>query len=210
MGLCMNRYPLPGAPSTCLLDTVLIPLSPWILLATFPLYAWWTRAWWRIPPPPIRDRLAKIIHILYLVLLVCALGMAILEVARLIANGEGIGLLAFTFPGFILSFLTVLRRGVTYAPLFHVWTVWIAMEAVKVNRMILLNQLDPATDSKYPSSDKLIDNSVDLGLLVLFLLFDIYEFFVTRRTRPNADLIKHTENIELSGAADVQRWTSDE
>jgi hypothetical protein len=123
------------------------------------------------------------LHISYTILVLATIGMSILEIARLAAEHAGVGLLPVTSVALstIFAILLLQRRErtldvclVSHISLlecqpcepnipqlfFSFWTVSAILEAVKVSRLHLLEILFPSRDSKYPSSDKFLDNVV--------------------------------------------------
>jgi hypothetical protein len=108
--------------------------------------------------------------------------MTILEIARLAVERAGFGLLPIVSGVLFLITIalvlqskqrTLLVSGVSLfvkssrrpdadcaKTLFVFWTLSVIVESIKVSRLQLLNALDPSKTSKYPSSDKLLDNAV--------------------------------------------------
>ncbi|KZO97327.1 hypothetical protein CALVIDRAFT_597638 [Calocera viscosa TUFC12733] len=181
MTLCSNRVPLAGSPSTCTIDTVLIPLPTWLLLAALPLVFILLRS--RRSPPLIRTSLQKTIWVIYLVLLVADIAMSVLEMARLGVAKLGLGLLPFNTIGLIIVIVMVGCRGkVSWMlfPLGFFWLLLVAFEAVKVSRLSLLPSKTP---TQYPGSDQVLDNAVMLALATIFSVLDTYEIIVLWRSR---------------------------
>lgn len=78
-----------GSPSLCILDTAIIPLPSFILLLSLPLLFFLrTTNQNAKPQAPLRW-----VHIAYALLVLSALGMSVLELGRLGAEGMGVGLL---------------------------------------------------------------------------------------------------------------------
>ncbi|KAF9269581.1 hypothetical protein L218DRAFT_277358 [Marasmius fiardii PR-910] len=190
MPLCSHRFPLEGSPSTCTLDTVIVPLPSFCLIVAFILLSFQllrvqggANGLQRLPYP-------LWLHLIYMLLVVAALGMSLLEIARLVAEGLGVGLLPVSSAGLLLALYILWRekRARTREMLQLLSAYWlflVAVEAVKTVRLHALEQNLPDTveDSKYPSSDQLLDNAVMLGLYVLFLCFELVTLFLSRRTK---------------------------
>ncbi|KAF9043611.1 hypothetical protein BDZ89DRAFT_237785 [Hymenopellis radicata] len=172
--LCSNRYPLPGSPTTCLLDTVLVPLPSFLFIIALPIALFYQRG--RILP---RIHSERWMHITYLGLVACNWAMTILELARLALENLGVGLLPMTTIGLMLAFFVLLteRKGLTRVVsmvLASYWFLLSIMFIIKSVRLHLLEKLDPTTreNSKYPNSDWFLDNVV---MMALFIIFFIYE-----------------------------------
>jgi len=99
--------------------------------------------------------------------------MNVLQVARLVSDKQGVGLLPVTIVGLIL---TVVIYREPYRPyiLLPYWLLWTIFEALDVARLHKLDQLHPAKGSMYPSSDRLLDNIVMLALYAVFTLFELW------------------------------------
>jgi len=61
------------------------------------------------------------------------------------------------------------------------WLLYSGVEALKVVRLNRLNELHPAKDSKYPSSDRFLDNLVMLALYFAFAGLEISSLVVGRK-----------------------------
>jgi len=178
--LCQNRFVLPGSPSTCTIDTVLVPL-PSFLLVVFTGFMLWRRS-----DDRSRMVIPRWLHILYMVLVFATIAMTILELARDIADKLGVGLLPMVLIALIIVFfgLRYELRGHSKslsALFFAYWLLNIVFQSIKVVRLQKLVQLDPAK-TMYPSSDQLLDNAVILGLYVIFLIIEGWGLVFSRRT----------------------------
>jgi len=119
----------------------------------------------------------------YIFFLIAAVGMNALQIARLVKNGEGYGLLPVVIVGILLAFSTLRMRSMTMMALPY-WILSTAFEALNVARLVKLNELHPAKDSLYPSSDKVVDNAVLLGIYFVFATIVTYTLIYMRsRTR---------------------------
>ncbi|RSH94524.1 hypothetical protein EHS25_004327 [Saitozyma podzolica] len=98
-------------------------------------------------------------------LLVAILAMQILEVARLAVDGQGVGLLPFTFiPPIIILVST------------HIPTpAWIKLASYGKVKKLIGEAVYNGVDSKYPYSDRLIDNIVLVCLYWSFLQCYIHQ-----------------------------------
>ncbi|KAL5522569.1 hypothetical protein ACEPAG_8586 [Sanghuangporus baumii] len=205
-----NRFALSGAPSTCALDTSITPIPSFVLLAFLAVYvpARFTLArrsrssrssvaststpsydGYRyslpseIEPRSLRNGLAKWLHWLYFVLVLCLLGLRILEVVRLVLADMGVGLLPVGIIANVLIIMMLmfeclscgmgrLRSRSISASLVVYWAVSTILESVKVARLASYNSVHPAKGTAYPSSDWLLDNGCMLGLLVIFIFIE--------------------------------------
>ncbi|KAJ7035049.1 hypothetical protein C8F04DRAFT_549139 [Mycena alexandri] len=152
--LCENRFPLPGSPSTCTLDTAIVPLPSIFLIIAQGANHFLSRnnVVGTRTPPPVK------LHIFYLVLVGCQIAMTILELIRLVLEQFGVGLLPFNTIGLICAFVVLLRERKsgrtrqTLAILAVYWFFLIIFEAIKVARLQTLEELNPTTTktSQYP------------------------------------------------------------
>ncbi|KZP26970.1 hypothetical protein FIBSPDRAFT_1040456 [Athelia psychrophila] len=156
--LCSNRYPLPGSPSTCIIDTALVPLPSFLLIAFGGLFLWRRRR------DQARTTTPKWLHILYMVLVIASIAMTVLELARDSADDLGVGLIPVVLVGLILVFvgLCVEFKGRSQ-PLsmlfFAYWLLNIIFQSIKVARLSKLEKLFPV-HTQYPASDQFLDNAV--------------------------------------------------
>jgi len=183
--LCSNRFPLPGSPSTCTLDTVVVPLPSFLLFVATGLVLSLKFDLVRDSPDYRRTPPTRWLHITYALLVVAALGMSILEVVRLALANLGVGLLPVTPLALclVLFFLWYERRARTRVMSVVFLLYWIflaAFQTVKSVRLHALEHLNPVRITEYPSSDQLLDNLVMLGL---FLIFVFIEFTVLAQAR---------------------------
>jgi len=194
MPLCENRHELSGSPSTCTLDTVLVPL-PSFLLVIFLSFALLFLRFSSTNGALDQHRffresrgLRKYMHITYFVLIVATFAMRVLEIARLVAAKLGVGLLPIGLVAVLLLGWAVWgngegtgrgrRRGILLsAIILGYWVLLTIFEAVKVVRLQSLDSRHLPSFAKgtmYPSSDWLLDNAVMLGL---YAVFSVYEGF---------------------------------
>ncbi|KAJ4473145.1 hypothetical protein J3R30DRAFT_3378163 [Lentinula aciculospora] len=186
MALCSHRIVLPGSPSTCALDTILVPLPSFLLVVAFLL---------------LLSRLSKHLenvnrlpyphwlHNVYFVLVLAAFAMTILEMARLSAQDLGVGLLPMSTTAlFIVMVALWIERGRIWALSIILCSYWLflaAMETVKVVRLNVLDETIPnkASSPEYPASDQLLDNAVMVALYWLFFVFELYTITTIIRKR---------------------------
>jgi hypothetical protein len=114
--------------------------------------------------------------------------MTILEIGRLAVEQAGFGLLPIVpLALFLVTIALVLqskqRTLLVSLTLFVFWTLSVVAESVKVSRLRLLNVLHPSKTSKYPSSDKLLDNAVILALYAVFLCVEGYTIYVLTKRK---------------------------
>ncbi|KAJ7158761.1 hypothetical protein C8R46DRAFT_399847 [Mycena filopes] len=189
--LCENRFPLPGSPSTCTLDTAIVPLPSIFLIIALAANHLLSRNNAAGPraPPPVK------LHILYLVLVGCQIAMTILELIRLVLEQFGVGLLPFNTVGLICAFVVLLRErksGRTRQTLSILAVYWFFLaifEAIKTARLHTLEELNPTTTktSQYPSSDWFLDNAVMAALYFVFFCAETVSLIVLSRRQRNVE-----------------------
>ncbi|KAL5499166.1 hypothetical protein ACEPAH_1684 [Sanghuangporus vaninii] len=205
-----NRFALPGAPSTCALDTSITPIPSLALLAFLAIYVPTRFVLARrsrssssgvastskpsydgynysspsdSEPRSWRNGLPKWLHWLYIVLVLCLLGLRILEVVRLVLADMGVGLLPVGIIANVLNIMMLIfecsicgmgrmRSLSISASLVIYWATSTVLESVKVARLASYNSVHPAKGTAYPSSDWLLDNGCMLGLLVIFIFIE--------------------------------------
>ncbi|KAK1231440.1 hypothetical protein PQX77_005450 [Marasmius sp. AFHP31] len=121
-------------------------------------------------------------HLMYLLLVLATAVITLLEVTRLAAEGLGVGLLPLNSVGLLVVLFILWREGrgrslqTIKASLLLAcyWFSLIAVIAVKMARLHLLEQETPNVvhDSKYHSSDQLLDNA---NMAMFYSLFFINE-----------------------------------
>ncbi|KAJ7756421.1 hypothetical protein DFH07DRAFT_820512 [Mycena maculata] len=201
MPLCSNRFPLPGSPSTCTLDTAIVPLPSFFLLVA--LVANFILSRRNSTAAKIWIKSVRWWHITYLVLVACQIAMTILELVRLALEKFGIGLLPINTIGLISVFIFLWRERTsrTRGLLFILAVYWFFLaifETVKVARLHRLEELNPTTTktSQYPSSDWFLDNAVMLALYFIFFVAESATLFVSRRQRADLDgVYKLSSNV---------------
>ncbi|KAJ7170681.1 hypothetical protein C8R43DRAFT_60089 [Mycena crocata] len=193
--LCGNRFPLPGSPSTCTLDTALVPLPSFFLFLALAAHLVISRRGndnnnaMKLTP-------SRWGHIIYLVLVGAQIAITILELVRLALENLGVGLLPVNTVGLLLVFVLLLRErtsGRTMPVLIILAAYWFFLAiflAIKTARLHRLEQLNPTMTktSQYPSSDWFLDNAVMLGLYVVFFVYECINLLRLRRQRQRAHL----------------------
>jgi len=180
-GICENRTPLTGVPSTCLVDTLIVPLPSFLLLLTLAGLLVLSKLRPAFPSVlsrlPGTSRYPKWLYILHTVLVLAGIIMSILEFTRLILVQQGVGLLPVNTAALICVFVLMSWRGrqrnIVLSSCFDAyWLLALAFEALKVARLNLLNNEHPSKNKNYPTSDWLLDNAVILGLYVVFFILE--------------------------------------
>jgi len=180
--LCSNRVALAGAPSTCTLDTVLVPLPSFVFFVALAANA-------ILSASKPCSKPVKWLHITHLVLLAAQIAMTVLELIRLQLQHLGLGLLPANTVGLIVAFVVLWRArvpGRTRVLLLIFAAYWFLLavfEAIKVARLHQLERLDPTTSktSNYPNSDWFLDNAVMLGIYVVFFCAETTTLLLSRR-----------------------------
>ena len=200
----------PSIPTTCFLDTILTPSATWLYLFLLPfllpLYARSLRTHnqkrinekdvtdidgfpvlrseWDDDPLPRSGLFARVLSVLYYVLVVAMLGMMALEIARLSIADLGIGLLPFTFGGILLALIlraswqarTVRMLNAAY------WVLLAAVLSVKLVAELKEGEgsqkrvMGHGVVGRYPTSDEVIDVATMVGLDVVLGLLEFTEW----------------------------------
>ncbi|KAJ3726653.1 hypothetical protein FB446DRAFT_783951 [Lentinula raphanica] len=183
--LCSNRVVLPGSPSTCTLDTIIVPLPSFLLVATLLLLSLRSKkspvAIFRVPYP-------HWLYNIYLALVFADFAMTILEIARLSAQNLGVGLLPMTSIALlmILGLLWIERRGRKRSSSIVLCSYWLFLAVVETVKAVRLNVLDETIPNKtsspnYPASDQLLDNAVMVALDYIFFALESYTVIRMRK-----------------------------
>ncbi|KAJ3755136.1 hypothetical protein EV360DRAFT_86192 [Lentinula raphanica] len=183
--LCSNRVVLPGSPSTCTLDTIIVPLPSFLLVATLSLLSL------RSKTSPVAIFCVPYPHWLYntyLALVFADFAMTILEIARLSAQELGVGLLPMTSIALlmILGLLRIERRGRKRSSSIVLCSYWLFLAVVETVKAVRLNVLDETIPNKtsspnYPASDQLLDNAVMVALDYIFFALESYTVIRMRK-----------------------------
>ncbi|KAE9396681.1 hypothetical protein BT96DRAFT_996455 [Gymnopus androsaceus JB14] len=193
MTLCSNRVPLPGSPSTCTLDTAIVPLPSFCLVVVFLLLFLRPKKplenTIRLPYPPWA-------HNVYFVLVLAALAMTSIGNSSSL-SGKTWGVTAANDSSCIAHHpdRAVDRTTRTYSGHVIFCAYWIFLAAVETVKVVRLNVLDEVIPNKasspmYPASDQLLDNIVMVALYWLFFVFELYTVIKMRqpveKTKPFA------------------------
>ncbi|KAJ7603775.1 hypothetical protein DFH06DRAFT_327802 [Mycena polygramma] len=191
--LCSNRFPLPGSPSTCTIDTAIVPLPSFFLFIALAVN--WVLS--RRNAAKLRITPVKWLHITYLVLVGAQIAMTVLELVRLALENLGVGLLPINTIA-LLCLFAILWRGfrsgrtrMTISIMAVHWFFMTIFEAIKTVRLHTLEELNPTTTktSQYPSSDWLLDNAVMLALYFVFFCTETVTLLLSRHQRNVEDAI---------------------
>ncbi|KAF9077310.1 hypothetical protein BDP27DRAFT_1413734 [Rhodocollybia butyracea] len=179
MTLCSNRVPIPGSPSTCTLDTAIVPVPSFCLAAVFLLLLFHIKK--KPSEYAIRLPYPGWLHNVYAVLVLAAFAMTILEIARLIAQDLGVGLLPMNTIALFAVMIVIWteRRGRTRTIVSTLCAYWLLLASVETVKVVRLNVLEQTIPNKlssplYPASDQLLDNVVMMVLYWLFFIFELY------------------------------------
>ncbi|KAJ7637756.1 hypothetical protein DFH06DRAFT_652380 [Mycena polygramma] len=185
--LCSNRFPLPGSPSTCTIDTAIVPLPSFFLIIALAVN--WVLS--RRNAAKLRITPVKWLHITYIVLVGAQIAMTVLELVRLALENLGVGLLPINTIA-LLCLFAILWRGfrsgrtrMTISIMALYWFFMTIFEAIKTARLHTLEELNPTTTktSQYPSSDWLLDNAVMLALYFVFFCTETVTLLLSRHQR---------------------------
>ncbi|KAJ6513295.1 hypothetical protein C8R45DRAFT_341794 [Mycena sanguinolenta] len=191
--LCSNRFPLPGSPSTCTLDTAIVPLPSFFLFVALAALVLARRN----GSGAVRITPVRWLHITYLVLIGAQIAMTILELTRLALESLGVGLLPVNTIGLICVFVILWRERtgrmrMTLSILTVYWFLMTVFMAIKTTRLHTLEELNPTTakTSQYPSSDWFLDNAVMLALYFIFFCIESVTLFLSRHRRAADNVYK--------------------
>ncbi|KAJ6494820.1 hypothetical protein C8R47DRAFT_384885 [Mycena vitilis] len=213
--LCSNRFPMPGSPSTCTIDTAIVPLPSFFLFIALAVN--WTVS--RRNAAKLRITPVKWLHITYLVLVGAQVAMTVLELVRLVLENLGVGLLpintvallclfAILWRGFrsgrtrmtisvSCSRLSTLHSLILHQIMAVYWFFMTIFEAIKTARLHTLEELNPTTTktSQYPSSDWLLDNAVMLALYFIFFCTETVTLLLSRNQRNAEGVYKMRSHV---------------
>jgi len=195
MTLCLNRFEPAGSPSTCTLDSFIVPLPSCLLTAALGLKVARSLVRQRRGKNTlIQKRVLRAIELKvyrrllanYILFLIVAFAINLLQIARLACDHQGVALLPFNLLGLVIALALVPNKlynpNRSYSSLFlRYWALWTLFQMVNVVRLRRLSHLYPAKGSFYPNSDRLTDNIMLLGLYALFFLFETCLIHCTRR-----------------------------
>lgn len=99
---------LQGSPSTCTLDTAMVPLPSFFLVIALAANFVLSRKNSTVPKTRIKS--LRWVHVTYLVLVGCQIAMTILELVRLALEQLGVGLLPINTIGLISVFVVLWQQ----------------------------------------------------------------------------------------------------
>jgi len=195
--LCYNRPEGFGPQSnlyphhltSCFCDVILVPLSTWIFLVMILFTLLNARRRHSrgkaasevdvdhpITAPPHRNR---VYSAFYSFLIIAAIAMTALEIARLVSDDLGVGLLPFTFVGIIFATTLHFSHGLHGRISEREWpilnaTFWLLMVitlAVKISEEMKEGS-GARKGSMYPESDEIIDVATMLGVFSVLAILD--------------------------------------
>ncbi|KAL4261637.1 hypothetical protein AB1N83_006612 [Pleurotus pulmonarius] len=164
-----------GSPSTCTLNTIIIPISSFVLFVGIGLLVCLRPTLKHDSDDFSRVHLQRWSLWLHMFFVFAAFGMST-------ACHPAAMLLIF----FLLWFK---RNGRTHAisvMLLIYWPFLVVFEIIKVLRVHMLLDLSPAKDTPFPASDQLTDNIVMTGLFALLMGFEGYSLMRAQRVQRQA------------------------
>ncbi|KAG0645975.1 hypothetical protein D0Z07_7918 [Hyphodiscus hymeniophilus] len=174
-------------PTTCFVDTILIPLPVWLALVTLPalfLFSVHHRKGNYNPSTahfrsrPLRSCLYTTTATIYYLLIIANILMQTLEIVRLSLIHFGIALLPFTYVGLILGGFVHWSKGLRgrvrawQAVNGLVWVGGVIMSVVKVVGLVKMG-INGRKGSKYPVSDQVIDVAVMAGVYAVIGMLEV-------------------------------------
>lgn len=172
----------PNLPTTCFLDVIVVPLPTWLLLLATPLLIWlglrdnkMVRS--KGGGAPTKSRVAKVLSVIYYILIVAILAMESLEIARLAVAHLGIGLLPFVYVGVLIAgglhAFSKTRFAMGASAVF-----WVALAAAKVIKLSSLVKEEGQSErvgvtSNYPLGDQVTDIGTMVGVELVLAVLEI-------------------------------------
>ncbi|TVY90218.1 hypothetical protein LAWI1_G004388 [Lachnellula willkommii] len=174
-------------PTTCFVDTIIIPLPVWLALFLLPLLIPLSlhhrkqnfdpsTAHLRAAAP--RSYVFIAVQVLYFVLIIANILMQTLEIVRLELLHFGIGLLPFSYVGLLLGAALHASSGVRGH--IRAWQVvngvlWLGGVAVSAVQVVGLDKegVNGRKGTKYPVGDQIIDVAVMAGVYAVIALLEL-------------------------------------
>ncbi|CBQ70232.1 conserved hypothetical protein [Sporisorium reilianum SRZ2] len=185
-----------GITTTCFNDVVLEPLATWVLLLVLlPLLALAVKR-----KRSSTNAASRLIHyrsnayrnesklsgrhaglrtgldVLYMLLVVAALLMNILQIVRLALAHRGVGLLPFNIAGILIVLVLMHVRtpaaSAVSLTILLFWTMLLAFTSVALAGMGKLNGIEDRKGTEYLLSDEMIDVGVQVGLYAVFWIVE--------------------------------------
>ncbi|KII86768.1 hypothetical protein PLICRDRAFT_177507 [Plicaturopsis crispa FD-325 SS-3] len=186
--LCENRPVVSGSPSSCTIDSALVPLPSFILFCVVGVVVFLRLREHRAKLAGVtRARqyylLPRGLRILAALLVLATLAMSVLEIIRLALQHEGVALLPVNLAGILVAFAVGVyeRRARTRMMISIISAFWLLLAvfgSIKVARLRALVQLRPRPSLlHYPASDQLLDNAVLLGLYIVNAVLEVTTTF---------------------------------
>ncbi|KII87661.1 hypothetical protein PLICRDRAFT_644084 [Plicaturopsis crispa FD-325 SS-3] len=173
-----NRPPLTGSPSLCTLDSALVPLPSFLLVAALIVLVVTHFAY---PKKRQECQAPRILRLVYLALVLAAFCMNLVEIIRLSLQREGVGLIPMNLVGLaiILGKLYHEKHGRT-RPLIMLFAAYfgllIIFQAIKVKRLHELVIVGFTYLSRqratYYDTAQLTDNAITLGFYCVCFIIE--------------------------------------
>jgi len=204
MPLCENRFPLPGQPSTCVLDTALVPLPAFLLYAALVPYLIITHS-----KPRVQRVLPKAAFAVYMFIIFATFAMHVIEIVRMILAHLGVGLMPMDLAGLLLVVILIATRkpGLEFLVIPY-WLLLVPFLGLKTSRLVQLLHLNPMTGTKYPASDWATDVAVQCGLYVVLLGYDVAETLLARKKGRQTLVNEDVHALEKQNASETQDATA--
>lgn len=174
-------------PTSCFIDTILVPLPVWLALATIPiLFLLNLRSRKNNYNPSTTHLRAKqtrtcgqrTLSAIYYILIVANILMQVLEIVRLELISFGIGLLPFVILGLIVGAYLHFSNGVSER--IRYWMVvncilWVGGVVMSVVKTVGLayEGIHERKGGKYPMADQVTDTAVMAGVYAVILILEI-------------------------------------
>ncbi|TVY24712.1 hypothetical protein LHYA1_G006729 [Lachnellula hyalina] len=174
-------------PTTCFVDTIIIPLPVWIALFLLPLLITISLHHRKQNFDPSTAHLRAVaprscsfitVHILFYLFIIANILMLTLEIVRLELLHFGIGLLPFSYVGLLLG--AGLHASEGFRGHIRGWQVvngvlWLGGMVVSIVQVVGLNKegIHGRKGTKYPISDQVIDVAVMAGVYAAIALLEV-------------------------------------
>ncbi|SAM74873.1 uncharacterized protein UBRO_01262 [Ustilago bromivora] len=222
-----------GITTTCFNDVVLEPLATWVLLLVLlPLLALSLRRTRSNSISSSRlinyrsstyrnehkfsgrhSRWRTALDVIYMLLVVAALLMNILQIVRLALADRGAGLLPFNLAGILIVLVLMLLRTpvlrAVNSTILAFWTMLLTFTAVALPGMGKLEGIEDRKGTEYLLSDEKIDVGVQIGLYAVFWLVEASRLVkrsvaARKESRGSAKLPKTPHNDGLAMSRSVE------
>ncbi|SPO25056.1 uncharacterized protein UTRI_01573_B [Ustilago trichophora] len=209
-----------GITTTCFNDVVLEPLATWVLLLVLlPLLALKLRRKRSSSTSSSRlihyrssaygnenklsgkyTRLRTSLDALYMLLVVAAFLMNILQIVRLALADRGVGLLPFNLAGILIVLVLMHARApdssAVSSTVLAFWAMLLTFTSVALGGLGKLSGVEDRQGTEYLLSDEMIDVGVQIGLYAVFLIIEATRLVkrlvaIRQESRGNARLPEH-------------------